>query len=103
MTEDFGPTEQLVRQQWAVYHDTVRRLGHIGGLHLIGLEQVRRDLRPGGIWTADTIPAGFEEQRIVLLHDVATLLGEVRGISDYYAGVGDTLPAVPDVVPEAWL
>jgi hypothetical protein len=51
---------ELVRQQWAVYHTTVRRLGQHQGLTARGLDLIRRDLRPAGRRSPGSVPVGFE-------------------------------------------
>jgi hypothetical protein len=91
----------MIRQQWVVYHDTVRRLGRVGGLSLHGLDLARRDLRPSGRWQHDNVPDGFGEQAMMLPHDVAELLATIRGpgFRAYYVGAGDLLPPPPTTPP----
>lgn len=62
--------EESDRLRWMVWCDTVRRLGHRGGLNDDGLELVRRDLLPGGIWPEGSIPADLEPDRLKLLDEV---------------------------------
>jgi hypothetical protein len=72
--------EESDRLCWMVWHDTVRRLGcHSGGLTVAQLEGVRRDLLPGGIWEAGSVPADLEPDRARLLDEVCAGLAALVG------------------------
>ncbi|RNM13292.1 hypothetical protein [Nocardioides pocheonensis] len=71
--------EEFDRLRFLVWHDTVRRIGHRGGLMSWQLDVVRRDLLPGGIFPAGSIPADLEPDRIKLLDEVCAGLAAMVG------------------------
>ena len=91
-----GPPPEIIAQQWAMWHATVRELSASGGLTPAGYQSVRVQLRTGA-WREGLVPDGFAGQRVLLLDHVCDALAQIRpGLDAYYRGAGDMLPGAPD-------
>lgn len=91
-----NPDEYMlnVRMQWAIQSDTWRDLVQKSGLTREGLNWVRNQLRNN--WSDLWHPADREARALLLDAVCRRLADNNEGRLEYYIGIGDVLPDIPD-------